>query len=93
MLFTFATPMVGADQASTSTTSHTGQKPLRRIRIHPRHHGLAHGEHDAIARATEAARAIATTKTESDHFADQKRITTIIPSSAGCERARSPTNV
>lgn len=46
MLFIFATPMVGAAQASTSTTSHTAQKPLRRTRIHPRHHGLVHGEHD-----------------------------------------------
>ena len=93
MLFIFATPMVGADHASTSTTSHTGQKPLRRIRIHPRHHGLVHGEHDAIARATKAARAIATTKTESGHFADQKRIMILVPSSAGCERTRSPTYV
>ena len=46
-----------------------------------------------LARATEAARAIVdqSRQSGSDHFADQKRITIVVPSSAGCERSRSTT--
>lgn len=83
--------MVGATQASASTTRTPHRSPYERSVITRVTTTSSMASMTQLAHATEAARAIVTTKTESGHFADQKRITIIVPSSAGCEHTSSPT--